>query len=186
MRWKDREIKSVRSQQKVLLATDMSSLPQSLVSHTHVSMAVDWEDEEGVLAAARLPWVCVKSHIMFPCHVTKRSQPGCHGDVLVHVELEIVCRPDQSLYEGLGDDVTSAVSKSEELAAEEPVRLPVFARPALLGVSVGLKVAPVEAGGRGVMRLQAVEDLVQPDVVPACRNGIIRCISNTSYVELSS
>ena len=174
------------SQQKVLLATDMSSLPQSLVSHTHVSMAVDWEDKEGVLAAARLPRVRVKSHIVFPRHVTKWSQPGCHGNVLVHVELEIVCRSDQSLYEGLGDDVTSAVGKSEELAAEEPVGLPVFARPALLGVSVGLKVSPVEAGGRGVMWLKAVEDLVQPDVVPVYRNGIIRCISNTSYVELSS
>ena len=94
LRREGREIKGVRLQQKVLLATDAPPLPQPLVSDYHVSVAVDGEDEERVLAASRLAWVRVKPQVVLPRHVSKRSQPGCHGDVFVHVELEVLSRAD--------------------------------------------------------------------------------------------
>ena len=142
-------MKGMRSDQMVFSATHSPTVHQSLMAAQHVPGTVHREDEERVLTATGLSRVRVKPHVMLPRHVTEWRQPRGHGNILICIELEIVCCPEQPLSQSLGDDIASTVGKPDEPVTQEPVRLRVFATPAVLGSTTALKVAPVEVGVRG-------------------------------------
>lgn len=90
LRWQDEEVEGVWSDQAVFLAAHSAVFCQTFVSSHHVHTTVGWEDQEGIEAASGLAQVRVKSDVMFPCHISKWSQPCCQSDVLILVQLEIV------------------------------------------------------------------------------------------------